>query len=417
MAQQAPLMCVSSDGASSTLKAFDGFPLIDVSWDDADDALERLRPVAVLVLNDAGDDGTRIARLAARIHCIAPYVPLIDINPASPRNLVNCIPYLASRGDFSRLEGRLSAALRVSALHATVLRRSADVPDRPPNTRGDPLQDASVLLLGRGPSYPGLSIALGERLGVIGALSIEAAAKHLNTRDLDGIVIGDEFSPRIVDAFLTVLSEDPRFRNLPIIVTGSAAAFVTPPALPNLDVAPMLAADAAVHALPLIRQHAFEARLNRVLQSLDAGGSLDPRTGLLTQEVFTRNLVAAIGETIERGAGLSAARFVLEPAHDRLRYDAARLFGRLLRKADFATLHNDGSIVVVFVDTDLRTAQGIARRLASVLKHTPHGAGRDKRIDPAVTLVTLLPQDTVHSFRSRLSRDDRPDGETRRAVS
>ena len=45
-------------------------------------------------------------------------------------------------------------------------------------------------------------------MGVVGALSIEAAAKHLNTRDIDGIVLGEGFSARVVDAFLTVLAED-----------------------------------------------------------------------------------------------------------------------------------------------------------------------------------------------------------------
>ena len=55
----------------------------------------------------------------------------------------------------------------------------------------DPIQDATVLLIGRGAAYPTLSVAFGERLGVVGALSIEAAAKHLNLRDLDGIVIGE----------------------------------------------------------------------------------------------------------------------------------------------------------------------------------------------------------------------------------
>ena len=38
----------------------------------------------------------------------------------------------------------------------------------------------------------------------------------------------------------------------------------------------------ATNALPLIRQHALEAYLSRTLRSIDAGGLLDPRTGLLT---------------------------------------------------------------------------------------------------------------------------------------
>ena len=86
----------------------------------------------------------------------------------------------------------------------------------------DPARDATVLLIGRGAAYPALSVALGERMGVVGALSIEAAAKHLNTRDIDGIVLGEGFSPRVVDAFLTVLAEDARFRNLPVVLTSDA---------------------------------------------------------------------------------------------------------------------------------------------------------------------------------------------------
>ena len=67
-----------------------------------------------------------------------------------------------------------------------------------------------MLLIGRGAAYPALSVSLGERMGVVGALSIEAAAKHLNVRDIDGIVLGEGFSPRVMDAFLTVLAEDAR---------------------------------------------------------------------------------------------------------------------------------------------------------------------------------------------------------------
>ena len=41
------------------------------------------------------------------------------------------------------------------------------------------------------PVYPPLSVALGECAVLIGALTVEAAAKHLNSRDIDGIVLGD----------------------------------------------------------------------------------------------------------------------------------------------------------------------------------------------------------------------------------
>ena len=44
--------------------------------------------------------------------------------------------------------------------------------------------------------------------------------KKFNTRD--GIVVGDGFSPRMVEAFLTLLAQDTRFRDIPVAVIGAA---------------------------------------------------------------------------------------------------------------------------------------------------------------------------------------------------
>src|SRR5207248_3506039 len=143
------------------------------------------------------------------------------------------VPFFQVQGDANRLIARLRAALRIRSLHATVMRRL--VPSVPiALTDIDTARDATVLLVGRGGAYPALSVSLGERTGVVGALSIEAAAKHLNTRDIDGIVLGEGFSARVIDAFLTVLTEDARFRNLPVVVTSNGVA----PAydLPNLEI-------------------------------------------------------------------------------------------------------------------------------------------------------------------------------------
>ena len=130
---------------------------------------------------------------------------------------------MQTQGGSDRLVARLRAALRVRSLHATVMRRLVPAAAMA-LSHIDPARDATVLLIGRGGAYPTLSVALGERTGVVGALSIEAAAKHLNVRDIDGIVLGEGFSPRVIDAFLTVLTEDARFRNLPVIVTAGDQA-------------------------------------------------------------------------------------------------------------------------------------------------------------------------------------------------
>ncbi len=413
MSQQAPVLCIS-DGANAWSKALSGvgsFPLVDTAWKNAARAIDRLQPAAVLVADaDAADE--RLGEIAAQVADIQPYIPLIAINLKTQGQASNAISFSAADGNLVRLEARLTAALRVRTLHATVLRRiidTASMQQQLPNT--DPLDDATVLLIGRGASYPTLSIALGERMGVVGALSIEAAAKHLNTRDLDGVVIGEGFSHRVIDAFLTVLSEDSRFRDLPAILTGSAAAFVSVQSLPNLEIVSGQAEDVASSAIPLIRQHAFAARLTRALKSLDAGGLLDTRTGLMTSTAFDRDFALAIEDAQKRGGGLSAARFMFGSIPDRIRYDAARILSRLMRRMDFAALQDDGSIVVAFAETDLRTAHMIARRLASVLRHTMHSLAREKRIDPHVTLVTLLPKDSAVTLFDRLY------GESQRAAS
>jgi len=410
MSQQGPIIVVSTAGRPSFATALDDakiFPVIDTAWVDASRAIAQLQPAAVLVAMSASAE-LGFKALAKQIAAQRPYLPLIAVDPliSLPEN---AIPFAQTGGHFERLPARLLAALRIRILHATVLRRLDDDPAlRTPLPDFDPVAGATALLIGRGAAYPALSVSLGERMGVVGALSIEAAAKHLNVRDIDGIVLGEGFSPRVVDAFLTVLAEDTRFRNLPIVVTSDG---VTPAYdLPNLEIIPGEPARVAANALPLIRQHAFEAYLSRTLHSIDAGGLLDPRTGLLTSAAFNRDLATAVHQTLSRGGGLSVARFAFDPAHERARLDGARILSRLMRQMDFGAVQNDGSIVAVFAETDLRTAHMIARRLSSVMRHTTHGK-RDARVEPVVTLATMLPSDSAKSLLARLY------GDARRAAS
>ena len=77
-----------------------------------------------------------------------------------------------------RLIARLESAMRVRALHAAVQRRTEMFASHggnlPPMPIGDALDDAT---------------RQHERCG----LSVETAARHLNARDIDGIVVGDGF--------------------------------------------------------------------------------------------------------------------------------------------------------------------------------------------------------------------------------
>ena len=42
----------------------------------------------------------------------------------------------------------------------------------------DLLGEGTVICVGRGGSYPALSVAVGERVGLIGALTVETAARY-----------------------------------------------------------------------------------------------------------------------------------------------------------------------------------------------------------------------------------------------
>jgi len=379
------------------------FPVIETTWSEASRAVAQLQPAIVLAAAPEGAD-SKLHALATQIGGVQPYLPLLAIDPKTTLP-ENAIPFSPTNRNWDRLLPRLRAALRVRTLHATVLRRLNDQVLKTAIAEIDPVRDATVLLVGRNGAYPALSVALGERMGVVGALSIEAAAKHLNTRDIDGIVLGEGFTDRVAVAFLTVLSEDPRFRNLPVVAT---LAGLTPAYdMPNLEVIAGDPAYVTMNALPLIRQHAFEAHLSRTLRSIDAGGLLDPLTGLLTTVAFDRDFATAVGQTLANGGGLSVARFAFDPAHARARLDGARLLSRLMRQMDFGAVCDDGSALVVFAETDLRTAHVIARRLFSVMRHTAHDNSDMRRSEPTVSVATLEASDTTESLLARLFDESR----------
>src|SRR5262249_62139846 len=161
-----------------------------------------------------------------------------------------------------RLIGGLNAVLRVRTLHATVLRRLRTLAARskqlPELSDTDPLDEASVLVAGRGRSYPSLCTAAGGHVGVIGALTVEGAARALKAREIDGMIIGEGFGARVVEPFLTLLAEEERFRDLPVAMVDNHATVIETfaAALPNLELVSGWPQRANDHILPLLLLHA-----------------------------------------------------------------------------------------------------------------------------------------------------------------
>jgi hypothetical protein len=404
MAALGPVVVVAEQPSAALVEALGkagAFPVIETTFADAPAAIAEIQPAALILADaepwPAGQAGATLIKAIETGS--GPFMPVLarvsaDSEAAAPHALPVSIDEPAAQ-----IVARLRSALRVRSLHATVLRRTGTPGHGGTQTLPSGLLDhATILCMGRGRSYPALTTAIGERVGLVGALSVEMAARSLNARDIDGIVIGDGFSPRVVEALLRVLAEDARFRDLPVGMFGSAAFDET--RLPNL-IRLRGSPDWLIERfLPLVQLQAFESHLKRMLKSADSHGALDPETGLLSGSAFWRDLDRAVQQAEDAGGALSVARFTFEGIDRRASIDAARLFSRLVRDIDFACREHDGAIIAAFTETDLRSAHVVVRRLASVLKHTVLAA--EQTLKPTVTLATLKSSDNLSTLVARV---------------
>jgi len=404
MSLSGPVLVVS-DEANEVCEALTrggNLPMREVVPASAVAAITKTKPSAIVLSGCSEDIADAIAKKVAKLE--GPLVPLLAVVQENAPAFANALPIPADAVPV-RLVPRLRAALRIRALHATVLRRAEELAERldtPDLPESDPIEEATVLVAGRGRNYPALTVAVGERMGLIGALSIETARSYLGARDIDGVVIGDGFNRSTVEDFVEELAADPRWRDLPVIVPRDAARDLDPERMPNVDPVSGDPQAIAAHILPFARLHAFAAQLKRITASLDQKGVVAPDTGLLTRAAFMGELERAAVAT-SRGAGLSLARLTFDCfANRRASMDAARITARLLRASDLACRDEDGTILIAFPETDLVTAHVVARRIASVLKHTTLAVGAERtRLGPTVALAAFRPRDTIDTLIAR----------------
>jgi hypothetical protein len=165
------MVVVAEDSAADLLDMLGkagAFPIVETGWADAPAAIAEIQPAALVLADaDAAPNPRLVRALTQRIETRGgPVMPVLarlnaDSVPALPSALA-----IAADDPFDRLLARLRSALRVRSLHATVLRRAragATKVTVPPPT--ELLDDATVLCVGRGASYPTLSVAIGERVG------------------------------------------------------------------------------------------------------------------------------------------------------------------------------------------------------------------------------------------------------------
>jgi GGDEF domain-containing protein len=156
--------------------------------------------------------------------------------------------------------------------------------------------------------------------------------------------------------------------------------------------------------LPLVRLHAFEARLRRTLDAFVKDGVIDPVTGLMNEPAFLAELERVMRDASRRSGGLSVARLIFDTGGDpRALNDAARLVAKLIRGADFACRDYDSSILIAFADTAPRQAQIVAKRLVSVLRNTMLQGGRRRPVAPDIALTAWRSSDTAESLLARIT--------------
>ena len=367
--------------------------------------MAETKPAAIVISEPDCDAPEAAAALSRLILEAVPYTPaIIRVREDGAPAVTSALP-ISDDTPVERLIARVSSAQRLRTLHSTVLVRAQALKDErnivAELPAGDPLDDATVLLVGRGRHHATLSVAVGERMGVIGALSVDTAERCLAAREVDGVLIGDGLPASAVEAFLATLCSNALYRDLPIALFGAPDDI---PELPNF----VRARDPHVllqRALPLLRARSLETALKRLLKSIECKGMIDVQTGLLNQHTFGQALGLAIKDAGERGAAFSLDRFSFEQLLERrTALDVARLVSRLVRDTDFACQEDDNAILFVFGDTSLRDAHVAARRLASVLKHTMLRPDRERpTVSPSVTLATLKPSDTPQTLLARVA--------------
>ena len=409
-----PIVLVS-DEANAELAGFlraRGNVLVnESSWETAPAAIKAGRPAA-LILDEQRFDPDILEPLTGAIAAVhEPYMPVLArASPVGAPLFSGALPIAASAAP-ERVLARLSWALRLRALHAGVLQYAVASGERPsftlPSSPTQQSENATILVVGRGRNYRDLITAASERVSVISTLSVENAARFLCMRDIDGVLIGDGFAPRVLQAFAVALSQDPRFRDLPIGLIAAVQPSEEWDVLPNFErLGGGPAGDLIDYMLPLVHMHANAARLERELASIESDGMLDPVTGLFTANAFLRELERAVDEARAQRSALSLARFSFEvmPAARGTGDSAARQLIRLARRSDIAGRADDGSILLAFPNTGLGNAHALVRRIGSTLAGNLPGLERQaERFDPMVTLAVFKPNDSVESLLARVT--------------
>ena len=233
MSLQGPLLVVAETPAADLTEALStagAFPIVDTTWADAPTAFVSVKPAAVILAEPGPPERESAERMLGLqiATASAPIVPTIArVSDGHEPPMPFALAIDAGR-PLERLVARLNASLRVRALHETILRR-VEVGDRCRRRRAQTTDPRCPRRRDRADRRPRCALSRPQRRRRRACQHGRRVQRgdrhhHLDVRDIDGVVVGDGLSPRKVEAFLTLLAEEPRLRDLPVAVIGEAPA-------------------------------------------------------------------------------------------------------------------------------------------------------------------------------------------------
>ena len=196
MSLPGPILVVSDHHDRKLMAGLAGagaFPVVECKLAEAAVTIGQLGPAAVVLADpDLAPAGSVLDDLIAALDAApAPFVPVVARVKGCGPTALDVLPVDAAAGP-EQVVARTAAARRVRILHATVLRRidtlrgnGAEVAQLP---AFDPMDEATVLVAGRGRTYPALTTAVRARVGVLVAIGkgrAEASQRRVNLRIAD----------------------------------------------------------------------------------------------------------------------------------------------------------------------------------------------------------------------------------------
>jgi len=127
MSLQGPIVVVTEKPVGALVQALaaaGAFPVVEAQLADAPAAIAKIKPSGVVIADIGTDDGAKVQalnRAIARSELVLPVLARVADDAAAA--VPDALP-VATDAPTGRIVARLSAALRLRALHATVLGRA-----------------------------------------------------------------------------------------------------------------------------------------------------------------------------------------------------------------------------------------------------------------------------------------------------